>query len=125
MENVRITPKQRKVIRGLISGMSALQVANRIGIHENTIYRWCKEPAFQEALREAERESMKNLTISLMILADKATDTLQSVMENEKALDSSKVRAADIVLGRLLQTRELLELEERIAKLEDSINGTK
>jgi len=31
----------------------------------------------------------------------------------------------EIVLGRLLQTRELLELEERISKLEERLNDKK
>ena len=93
--------------------------------HDNTVYKWSKQPEFQDALKAAEREAMRAVSISLLGLAEKATGTLNGVMENNRALDSSKVRAADIVLGRLLQTRELLELEERISKLEERINDQK
>lgn len=125
VKNSGITPKQRRAISLLVTGRSARDIAAAIGVHENTIYMWGKTLEFQAALHEAENEAMRGVTRSLLALADKATGTLESVMDNARALDSSKVRAADIVIGRLLQTRELLELEERIKRLEDQIGQSK
>ena len=120
-----LTPKQQQAVGLLIGGQNAIQAARVVGVHENTVYKWSKQPEFQDALKAAEREAMRAVSISLLGLAEKATGTLNGVMENDRALDSSKVRAADIVLGRLLQTRELLEFEERISKLEEGINDQK
>jgi hypothetical protein len=120
-----LTLKQQQAVNLLIGGRNAAQTARELGLHENTLYKWNKLPEFQDALKQAEREAMRAVSISLLGLAEKATDTLNGVMDKDSARDSSKVRAADIVLGRLLQTRELLELEERISKLEERLNDKK
>ena len=120
-----LTLKQQQAVNLLIGGRNAAQTARELDLHENTLYKWNKLPEFQDALKQAEREAMRAVSISLLGLAEKATDTLNGVMDKDSARDSSKVRAADIVLGRLLQTRELLELEERISKLEERLNDKK
>jgi hypothetical protein len=117
-----LTLKQQQAVNLLIGGRNAAQTARELDLHVNTLYKWNKLPEFQDALKQAEREAMRAVSISLLGLAEKATDTLNGVMDKDSARDSSKVRAADIVLGRLLQTRELLELEERISKLEERLN---
>lgn len=123
VEKCGISAKQRRAISLLVLGQSARDVGASIGVHENTIYQWSKNVAFQTALNEAENEAMKGVSRALLNLANKATVTLESVLDNAKGQDSSKVRAADIILGRLISTRELLELEERISALERIQNG--
>ena len=125
MSKCGLTLKQQQAVNLLIGGRNAAQTARELDLHENTLYKWNKLPEFQDALKQAEREAMRAVSISLLGLAEKATDTLNGVMDKDSARDSSKVRAADIVLGRLLQTRELLELEERISKLEERLNDKK
>ena len=44
---------------------------------------------------------------------------VEDAMQEDDARTSTKVRAADIVLSRLLQLRELVDLEARVKKLED------
>lgn len=122
MSKCGLTLKQQQAVNLLIGGRNAAQTARELDLHVNTLYKWNKLPEFQDALKQAEREAMRAVSISLLGLAEKATDTLNGVMDKDSARDSSKVRAADIVLGRLLQTRELLELEERISKLEERLN---
>ena len=125
MPKCGLTLKQQQAVNLLIGGRNAAQTARELDLHENTLYKWNKLPEFQDALKQAEREAMRAVSISLLGLAEKATVTLNGVMDKDSARDSSKVRAADIVLGRLLQTRELLELEERISKLEERLNDKK
>jgi hypothetical protein len=118
-----LSNKQRKAISLLVTGMSAIQAAKAVGVHENSIYLWNKLTCFQDALKDAERESMQALTRQLLRLAERATDTLENVMDRVGGSDASRVRAADVVLGRLMQTRELLEIEERLARLEGMMNN--
>jgi hypothetical protein len=46
---------------------------------------------------------------------------LASVMNDDEATAASKVRAADIVLDRLMQLRQLVQLEERLAAIEAAL----
>ena len=49
----RLTEQQRQAVEALLAGWSVREVARLVGVHRNTVYYWLKQPAFQEALREA------------------------------------------------------------------------
>jgi hypothetical protein len=117
-----ISTKQKAAIRALITGASYPEAAAAAQVHENTIGQWMKNPGFVTALHQAEGEAMQIISRSLVSIADKATETLEGVLGKEEARDSSKIRAADVVLGRLLDIRSMAELEERIKKLEEAQN---
>jgi hypothetical protein len=122
MANSGITAKQKAAIRALLAGASYPEAAAAAKVHENTIGQWMKNPLFLAALHQAESEAMQAVSRELVNLAGKATGTLEGVLDDTEARDSSKIRAADVVLGRLLQIKELAELEERIIKLEEAQN---
>ena len=117
-----ISTKQKAAIRALLTGASYPEAAAAAHVHENTVGQWMKSPEFISALHQAESEAMQIISRSLVSLADRATGTLESVLENSTTRDSSKIRAADVVLGRLLDIRSMAELEERIKKLEEVQN---
>lgn len=110
MKKSEISARQRKAIRLLVSGYSVAKTAEAVGVHTNTIYAWNKDFSFQNAMKTAESEAMKSVTMALLSLAEKATTTLDDVMTGQDVHASSRIRAADIVLGRLIQTREILTL---------------
>ncbi len=56
-----------------------------------------------------------------MRLGRTAAGTLAKAMGDAATPAAKKVRAADAVLGRLLQLRELATLEARVAELERSV----
>lgn len=117
-----ISTKQKCAIRSLLSGANYSEAAKAANVHENTITAWMKDPKFKSALKQAESEEMAIVCRSLLGLTAKATDTLEMVLENPKTRDSSRLRAADIALGRLIQVKELAEIEDRIKALEEKIN---
>lgn len=69
----------------------------------------------------AQRQTLDSVVRRLTSLAVAATSVLAEVMGDQDAPSSSKVRAADIVLTRMLQTRELAQLEQRLAALEAAL----
>jgi hypothetical protein len=118
-----ISTKQKAAIRALLTGASYPDAALAAKVHVNTIGQWMKDPEFIEALYQAENDAMRAVSRSLVSIADKASGVLEGVLDNTLARDSSKIRAADVVLGRLLQIKELAELELRIKKLEEAQNA--
>ncbi len=118
--NSGISTKQKAAIRALLTGASYAEAAAAAKVHENTIGLWMHDSTFQAALHKAESEAMSAISLSLVTLANKAATTLESVLDSLTARDSSKVRAADVVLGRLLEIRQFADLEERITKLEEA-----
>ena len=120
----KITPKQRKAIESLMTNANVLEAAKAAGVSRQTIYRWMNtDLAFQQALCRAETEALTGLSRSLVTLGVKATQTLEQTLSDQGSSAGARVRAADIILGRLLQLRELVSLEERISRLEQQIES--
>lgn len=113
-----LTPKQRKAVRALLAAPDLTAAAKETGVSRDTLYRWLQEPAFAAALHAAEADALAAVSRSLVRLAERAAATLEGAMADEATPAATRVRAADAVLGRLLQVRELVTLEERVRELE-------
>jgi transposase-like protein len=112
-----LTPRRRKAVQELLTSGSVTAAAQAAGVSRETLYKWLKRDDFRRALTEAEGEALESLSRSLVVLGSKATQTLQDAMGSDQPL-WARIRAADIVLLRLLQLRELASLENRILELE-------
>lgn len=122
MENSGISAKQKAAIRALMAGSNCTEAAKAAHVHENTVYQWFKEPAFVEALKLAEGEAMQAVTRQLVTLAGEAVDTLRDIMKDGEENASPRVRAADALLNRVVQFKELSEFEQRLTALEAAQN---
>ena len=120
----KVTPRQRKAIEALLTTATVAEAARVAGVKRQTIYRWMKQDSFRAALAEAEREALESLSRALVRLGDTATKTLDAAMRGAES-ESVRVRASDIVLSRLLQLRELVDLHKRVEALEQELEVTK
>ncbi len=119
----RLTPKQRAFVRALLTERDTRGAAKAAGIAERTAYRWVGLPEVQAAILDAEGDALEEVTRGLLRLGADAVQTLGDAMGDEDAATGARVRAADIVLSRLLQLRELVTHEERIRALEERLEG--
>lgn len=120
-----LTPKQRKTIGSLLETGNVAQAAQTAGISRDTIYRWMREDDFKAALKNATQETMESLSRSLVTLGTKAAQVLENALDDEELTPAVRLRAVDIAFNRLLQLRELVELEARVSRLEAAQNGKK
>jgi transposase-like protein len=118
-----VTPRQRKAIESLLTQADVKAAALAAGVSRTTIYRWMKQDRFRQALAEGERQALESLSRSLVQLGETATKTLKDAMDGACS-DSVKVRAANVVLSRLLQVRELIDLDQRLSRLESLLGGS-
>src|SRR5215217_1778868 len=122
-----LTPKQRKAVEALLLTGDVSAAAKEAGVSRESLYRWLKQPAFLEAVREAEARALDELSRLLVRLGRSAATTLGQAMVDKAAPAATRVRAADVVLARLLQLRELAVLEQRVTELEKlaGVEGTR
>ena len=113
-----LTPKQRRAVETLLATGEVKAAAAEAGVHRDTLHRWLKEPAFLAAVRGAEAAALDELSRLLVRLGRTAAATLAKAMSDPAAPYPTRVRAADAALGRLLQLRELAQLEARVQALE-------
>ena len=116
-----LTSKQRKAIDALLATGEVKAAAAEVGISRETLHRWLRHPAFSQAVKEAEAKAIDDLSRMLVRLGRTATATLAKAMTDAATPMSTRVRAADVSLSRLLQLRELATLEARLTELERSV----
>jgi hypothetical protein len=113
-----LTVRQRRAVEALLATGEVSAAAKDAGVHRDTLLRWLRQPAFREAVREAEARALDDLSRLLVRLGRTAVATLAKAMSDGTTPAATRVRAADAALGRLLQLRELATLEARVAELE-------
>jgi len=115
-----LTARQQKALDALLRGCTQEAAAREAGVSRRTLGRWLTQNvAFQRALRDAEQEALKRIHRRLAALAECACDALARALQGEAG--AAQVRAADIVLARLMPLRELVEIEERLKALEEKV----
>jgi len=124
--NGNLTPAQRRAIAALLTERDVKAAAKAAKIAERTLYRWVTESAtFQTELQAAERAAIDAAIRRLADLTGQAVDTLQEVMSNKEATPGARVQAANIALSRLLDLKELAELERRLTAIEQTLATSK
>jgi hypothetical protein len=113
-----LTPKQRRAVEALLTTGEVAAAAREAKVTRDTLYRWLKQPDFRQAVRDAEAAAVDELSRLLVRLGRTAAATLAKAMSEPAVPWSTRVRAADASLGRLLQLRELATLEARVTELE-------
>lgn len=115
-----LTGRQHKAVSALLSTGEVKAAAAEVGVSRETLYRWLRQPAFLEAVRAAEAEALDELSRLLVRLGRTAVATIAKAMGDPGTPPATRVRAADAALGRLLQLRELAQLEARVQALEQA-----
>lgn len=116
-------PRQQRFIGALFEYPTIRAAAESVGVTDRTARRWLNDPEIIGALQEAEGAALAETTRRLVALSAEAVNTLGDAMADEDATTGARIRAADIVLARLLQLRELVTLEERVTALEGKVNN--
>jgi transposase-like protein len=94
-----LTDAQYKVLNYLLSGISISDAARAAGVHRNTVTNWRRQiPAFATLLNEALAERALLFREQIEALAFKAIEVLRTILHNEDASPSVRLRAALAVL---------------------------
>lgn len=119
-----LTPRQKRAIVAIVAGQPMARAAAEAGVSRDTLYRWARRPDFSAAINQGTAEQVEMLSRRLVTLGSHALQALAEALTNPDTPQGVKVRAADSVLNRLLQLRELVDIETRLTKLEEAQNDT-
>jgi AcrR family transcriptional regulator len=111
-----LTRKQERAVAALLAHPTVAQAAAAAGVSERSLYNWFKEPAFLKAYREGRRQLVEAALGQLQRATAQAVRTLVRNLKAAKASD--QVRSALGILDRAVKAVELIDLEERVAELE-------
>ncbi len=122
-ESAKFTRKKEQAIANLIRYPTIAEAAKATGIAEVTLFRWLQDHAFAESYRQARREVVSQAIAQLQHGTGEAVEALRSVMNGADTPPSARVSAARSVLDMALRAVEIEDLEERIGRLEQLLEG--
>ena len=110
--------KQEEAILALMTQRTVDEAARVAGIGARTLWRWLKQPEFDDAYREARRSTFSQSTARLQQASSAAVSTLLKIMVYPSAPAASRVRAADCVLEHGTRAIEIEDVQARLSELE-------
>ncbi len=121
MADDELTAPQQRAIAALIASKSTVEAAKIAGVGERTLRRWLTEPTFKAALAIAEQEIIGSATRRLLGYMETAIYVVANLMADRNVSAGIRLRAAGTILDYSLRLREMLNIEERLAALEEAI----
>ena len=109
---------QQKAIPYLLSCKSYAQAAKEIGISENQIYDWLRDPEFKSELEKQRNQVTEEAINILKMNTTKAAEALGELLDSSN--EAIKRGAANDVLNHVVKFREMQEFENRINRLEET-----
>ena len=111
-----LTVAQLKALGPLASGVAISRVAEAAGVDRTTVYRWLREDAaFVAEFNRHKEESLDAIQTQLRSMAQLAVGVLRSILEDDKAPATVRLRTALAVLGSVggIQSPEIGETDVR------------
>lgn len=118
-----LSPRQHRTVVALLTTGEVRAAAREVGVTRETVHRWLRDPVFLAAVRDAEAAAIDALSRQLVQLGTTAIATITAAMTDPATPAATRVRAADVALNRLLQLRELAQLEARVQALEHAVRA--
>ena len=112
----KFRPKHEAAVLAFLETGSIEETAAKIGVGVSTLGRWMKREEFQALYRAARQRAFE---AGLSRLSNLTTEAVESLRRNLTCgKPSAEVRAATAVLEYAQGAAVLLDLEERLARLE-------
>lgn len=118
MSNVRVLKaRQLEAIQLFAVGTPAYQIAERLEVSTMTIYRWQRQPEFEEKLRSLTSSGLEEIAKKMNATTLTAVETLQELLCNMAEPPTTRMKAALGVLSAMSSVNAALErsLRHRVA----------
>ncbi len=116
-----LTPKQETAIAALLSTSTIKDAAEACGLTTVTLWRWFQLPEFAAAWRAARRQVVENAITQLQTAASEAVETLKRNLTCGN--EAVEVRAASLIIEQAVKGVELVDLQERVERLESLLEA--
>lgn len=105
-----------KAIAAILSTTSVTDAARKCRLSEPTLYRYLQDEAFKHEYRNARRNVVEGAVGRIQSATSEAVSTLKRNMSCDHP--STEVRAAQIILDVAYRGVEMLDILERLERLE-------
>lgn len=117
----KLNDKQQEAIVLLLLGDNNKKVASKVGVDENTVYRWRNSEPFKSVLVEMRLQAIESLEMKLNSLGEDALNKLSYLLENAEN-ENNQLKASTFILDKSLQFTQL-EILKRLDAIEERLNN--
>ncbi len=115
-----LNARQRRAIPFIVSSPTIIEGVNKAGVTPKTFYKWLKQPDFKAELDRQRNEAAKVALDTLTQSLNKAVENLVGLIDNKD--DRLKRLACKDVIEYILKHKEIEDLENRIAAIEQRLS---
>ena len=119
---VTLTRRQLHVLPFLMNHLTIEAASKQSGVSAKQIFGWLNQSSFRQELEKRKNEAVDQAVDRLKLTANKACDTLISLLDNAQS-DSIKHRVAVDMLNMTLKFMEFRDVEQRLRKLEETLTS--
>ncbi len=119
MSEGTLTDRQLKAIPFIVTSPTYTAGLEKAGLNRTTFYKWVKEPDFKAELDRQREEVAAEAFGVLQQSLTRAVETLAGMLDGND--DRLKRLTANDIINHVLKHKELAELEQRLAALEDRL----
>jgi hypothetical protein len=113
-----LSARQTNTIAALLCCPSDRAACKRARVADRTLRTWLRDEEFARALKAAQSEAFSRAAGALQAAAVQAVRVLRGALRSKK--DGVRLRAALGMLDRAFRAAELIQLEDRITRLEQA-----
>jgi len=117
-ENGTLTRGQKRFVSAALGAPSIREAARQAEIGYRTAWRYLQEPNVKRALGRRLQALTRQVLMGLAEDCGDARATLREVMLDREVAAGVRVRAAKAILDSTLQLAELIDLADRVGRLE-------
>jgi len=118
-QNTGLSPKQHQAIASLVSTGSISETSVALRISRTSLYSWMGQQAFSEALGALQVKLLDAVQGRCATLIHLSLDKLADALND--ADSRVRVKAADVLLSRMVPLLEHIHFAERLKKIEECL----
>ena len=107
-----------KIVNALIVCKSDKEVAELLGVANETICRWKKDPKIMELYNKAIEDTLKSTLRDTKKSLQCGVDFLKATIENEEEPTANRIQATKTLFNIMFRLNEVVNVEERLTELE-------
>lgn len=107
----KITLKQNEAIKLILQGLNNEEIARKLKVNNNTVYRWRNQESFKSILSQKQEELMEEVFQKIKKLSLQSLKVLEELLVNADN-ENNKLKSAMFIIDKLFVIKDEKVLEK-------------
>ena len=118
----RLSPEESRTVTLLVQGTPVKDIADQVGVHVRTVYRWMSRPDIRALIREYRSGMLRALATTAQSHAEEALKVLADTAIDVQQPLGFRLRAAERLISIAADLTSTVDDGERIDELEATVH---